>query len=182
MAVFDATFLVMLMDPQANPPVDPSTGQPTTHCKERIEYLITRLEQSAEKVVIPTPALSEFLVKAEQAAGEYLNFFSKRAVFQIAPFDTRGAVELSVLNATALASGDKFSGSKEPWQKVKFDRQIVAIAKVAGHKTVYSDDPGLRKFAVAIGLQAYGVHDIDLPPADAQGNLDLDADDLGGSS
>ena len=81
MAVFDATFLVLLLDPEINPPIDPATNQPVTHAKERIEHLINILEQSAGKVVIPTPALSEFLVGAGQASGEYLEIMRKRAVF-----------------------------------------------------------------------------------------------------
>ncbi len=173
MAAFDATFLVLLLDPDITPPNDPETGQPVTHAKERIEHLITTLEQSASKIVIPTPALSEFLVKADQASGEYLDIIRRRSVFQVAPFDTRCAVELAAMNAAILAGGDKFAGATDPWQKVKFDRQIVAIAKVTSEDTIYSDDPGVRKFAKANGLKAYGVHDLDLPPEDAQKKLDF---------
>ncbi len=173
MAVFDATFLVLLLDPNTQPPIDPETGEAVAHAKERIEHLITTLDQSAAKVVVPTPALSEFLVKSDAASSTYLDIMHKRSVFQIAPFDTRCAVELAEMNANALASGDKFSGSVEPWQKVKFDRQIVAIAKVSGEDTIYSDDPGVRKFAQANGLKAYGVHDLALPPEDAQRSLDI---------
>ena len=174
MAVFDATFLVLLLDPKTSPPIDPATKQPVTRAKERIEHLINLLEQSAGKVVIPTPALSEFLIKADQASGEYLDIMRKRAVFQIAPFDTRCAVELAALNASVMASGSKMGGSTESWQKVKFDRQIVAIAKVSGEDTIYSDDLGVRNFAKSIGIAAYGVHDLVLPPEDAQRKLDLD--------
>lgn len=176
MAAFDATFLVLLLDPNTPPPIDPATDQPVVHAKERIEHLITTLEQSAAKVVVPTPALSEFLVKAEAASSTYLDIMRRRSVFQIAPFDTRCAIELAAMNAHALASGDKFSGSTEPWQKVKFDRQIVAIAKVSGEDTIYSDDPGVRKFAQANGLKAYGVHDLGLAPEDMQGKLQFTDD------
>lgn len=173
MAAFDTTFLVLLLDPNIQAPIDPETGNPVNHAKERIEHLITTLEQSAAKAVVPTPALSEFLVKAEAASGTYLEIMRSRAVFQIAPFDTRCAVELAAMNAAAKASGDKFLGATDSWQKVKFDRQIVAIAKVSGEDTIYSDDLGVRKFAKANGLKAYGVHDLELPPEDAQKKLNL---------
>lgn len=174
MAAFDATFLVFLLDPEVKPPIDPATGQLVTYAKERIEHLITTLEQTAAKVVIPTPALSEFLVKAEAASGQYLDLIRKRSVFQVAPFDTRCAVELAAMNAAALATGDKFTGAKDPWQKVKFDRQIVAIAKVFRQDTIYSDDPSVCQFAKNNGLKAYSVHELDLPPEEAQRRLDLD--------
>ena len=35
----------------------------------------------------------------------------------------------------------------ETWAKVSFDRQIVAIAKVNGAHTIYSDDRGVKNFA-----------------------------------
>jgi hypothetical protein len=38
------------------------------------------------------------------------------------------------------------------WAKVKFDRQIVAIAKVEKASMVYSDDEDVRKLAAAEGI------------------------------
>jgi hypothetical protein len=51
-------------------------------------------------------------------------------VFYVVPFDTLAAIELAVMTRNALAAGDKRAGSKESWAKVKFDRQIAAIARV----------------------------------------------------
>ena len=39
-----------------------------------------------------------------------------------------------------MAEGNKKDGSGEPWAKIKYDRQIVAIAKVIGASAIYSDD------------------------------------------
>ncbi len=172
MAIFDATFLVLLLDPEANPPIDPETGQPVTYAKERVEYLIKIMEQTGGKVVVPTPALSEYLVKADVAGPVRLQMMEKRSVFQIASFDKRAAVELAALTREALKD-DKFGGVDEPWQKVKLDRQIVAIAKVAGEKEIYSDDTGIRKFAKQAGIKPIRAADLDLPPEDAQRKLDL---------
>lgn len=64
MVVFDASVLLLLLDPDASPPNDPATGQPIEHAKARIEHLIATLERQRTKVIIPTPVLSEVLVRA----------------------------------------------------------------------------------------------------------------------
>ena len=78
------------------------------------------------------------------------------------------------MSRTALATGDKKSGSFESWVKVKFDRQILAIAKVVRANTLYSDDDKLRKAARNAGLVAVGVHELPIRPDPPQANLPLD--------
>lgn len=68
MIVFDASILLFLLAPEARPPNDPKTGQPVTRCKERIEHLIATLERDRTKVIVPTPVLSEVLVRAAMQA------------------------------------------------------------------------------------------------------------------
>jgi hypothetical protein len=72
MVVFDATTLLYLFDPEAKAPTDPETGSPVTRVKERIEFLVSELEKRREKIIVPTPALSELLVRAGDAGPEYL--------------------------------------------------------------------------------------------------------------
>ena len=54
------------------------------------------------------------------------------------------------------------------WAKIKFDHQIVAIAKVNGATAIYSDDQDLRTFAQQAGLQVVGLADLPLPPKESQ--------------
>lgn len=61
------------------------------------------------------------------------------------------------------------------WAKLKYDRQIIAIALVAGATVIYSDDKGLRTIAMRHGIKVIGLADLDLPAEDAQGNLELTA-------
>ena len=117
MAVFDTTFLILLLHPDANPPSDPNTGEPVTRAEERIRHLIFQIEKEGEKVIVPTPALSEFMVKADTAGAEYLQIMEKQAVFQMASFDKRAAVELAALTREAIEEGDKKGGIEAPWQK-----------------------------------------------------------------
>jgi hypothetical protein len=51
-----------------------------------------------------------------------------------------------------------------PLNKVKFDRQIVAIAKTQGATAVYSDDGQVASFAIECGMEAYKLSDIVNPP------------------
>lgn len=172
--VFDSTFLVMLTNPEATPPLDPETGKPVELAKERIEHLINTLSEGGDKIIIPTPVLSEFLVRADAAAAEYLQILDRISAFQIENFDKRAAVELAALNREALDTGDKRTGRDATWAKIKFDRQIVAIAKVAKADCIYSDDDDLKTFGTKAGISVIRLHEIDLPPEERQGNLDLD--------
>lgn len=63
MVAFDATIMSLLIYPNSKAPKDPS-GKPVTRCQERIEHLIQTLQEKKEKILIPTPALSEVLVVA----------------------------------------------------------------------------------------------------------------------
>ena len=67
MAVFDSTVLLYLLEPDAQTPRDPATGAPVADARQRIEHLIETLERKNEVVVIPTPVLSEVLVRADSA-------------------------------------------------------------------------------------------------------------------
>jgi hypothetical protein len=67
------------------------------------------------------------------------------------------------MTRAALEQGDKRGGVDAPWNKIKFDRQIVAVAKVAGVTAIYSDDRQLRAFAEQQGLRVMGLADLPLP-------------------
>jgi predicted nucleic acid-binding protein len=171
MVVFDASVLLLLLDPDAKPPNDPATGQPVEHAKARIEYLIATLEPQRTKVIIPTPVLSEVLVRAGDAAPAYLEELNRSARFRIASFDIRAAVELAALTREALEGGDKREGATAPWQKVKVDRQIVAIARTEEAATIYSDDDDVQRFAKRAGIEVIGIAQLPLPPENPQRTL-----------
>lgn len=171
MIVFDASVLLLLLAPEALPPSDPRTGQPVERCKERLDHLIATFERQRQKVIIPTPVLSEILVHAGEAGPAYLDVLGSSARFKIVPFDTRAAVELAALTREAIDQGDKRSGSTAPWAKIKFDRQIIAIARVEGAAAIYSDDAELARLAHRLGIEVVGVADIPLPPPDPQSEL-----------
>jgi predicted nucleic acid-binding protein len=152
--VFDASFLIMLLDPEVK-------GAGETDA--RLTYLIETLEKRKDDIVVPTPALSEVLIGAGDAAPAYLDILSKSARFKIAPFGSRAAVEAAARHREAITAGDKKEGSAS-WAKVKFDRQIIAIAKVEGAERIYSEDGDVVRLGKAEGFQVYRLVDLAEPP------------------
>lgn len=141
----------------------PHASHRVENAKERIEFLISDLHGRGERILIPTPVLAEVLVKVGAARNDVVQTLSKSSKFLIAPFDLRAAVELSLMTDVALSSGDKKGGINESWHKVTLDRQIIAIAKVNGATTIYSDDSGICAVATREGLTAYSVGNIRMP-------------------
>ena len=168
MVVIDATMLLLLLRPETSVPA--SIDRP----KERIEYLVQRLDQAKTKIIIPTPTLSEALVRAgatgAQRIVEQLQRFS---VFSIEAFDTRAAIEVAAMSRDALEKGNKRGQSTASWAKVKYDRQIVAIAKVNGATTIYSDDGDIKTLGRRSSINVVTLAELPLPPQPAQLDLEL---------
>lgn len=171
---FDNTILTLVFNPNAKPCVDPNTGEPIDHIKQRVDTLIDRHSSAGDTIVLPTPALSETYScvddpsKLAQAISEY-------HCFRPAPFDNRAALELADIIQSAIKAGDKRSGSAEPYQKIKFDRQIVAIAKVHNAEILYTDDGNQSAFAEAIGITV--VHSWNLEMSDKHAQVEMLSND-----
>ena len=145
----------------------PDAQYPSTAPKvpDRLAHLVKTLQEARATIVIPSPALAEFLVLAGKEAPAYLEELTDNTVFEIAPFDQRAAVEAEI---RAGESGDRKGGAQGSWQKVKVDRQIVAIAKVCEVDCLYSEDADVRKLGAQMGVEVRGASDLPLPPEDPQ--------------
>jgi len=173
MVVFDATMLLLLLRPNSGRPFD-SDGAPIAQVAERIAYLIQRLDKARNRIVIPTPALSEVLVRAGSAAPQIVETLGRSALFKIMPFDSLAAIEAALMTRAAIDAGDKRGGLEATWAKVKFDRQIVAIAKVARATEIYSDDNDVRTLATAEDITVIGLAELSTPPEKAQIEMQLE--------
>ena len=173
MAVFDATALLYFLERDADVPLDPATDSPVADAKGRIDFLITTLENRRETIVIPTPALSEVLVHAGAAGPQYLEILNTTRCFRVEPFDQRAAVELAAMTRDAISAGDLRAGTNATRAKLKFDRQIIAIALTQGETTIYSDDGDIAKLAGALKIEVVPVHALPRPQEDRQSNFDL---------
>lgn len=166
MVVFDASILLLLLDEGVGSSVD--------HGRARVEHLIDRLSDAGEKIVIPTPVLSECLVHAGPAGAAYLAIIDRLACFRVASFDQRAAVEAAIRTFEARQRGQRKGGDPTASKtKIKYDRQIVAIAVVEGASAVYSDDAAVVGYAREAGLQGVRLADLPLPPEDPQSKLDI---------
>jgi len=95
MVSMDAGYRGHLLHPAAKPPKDPATKRPLTWAPERIERLVEDLHASNERVIIPTPALSEFLVLAGSELQQYLSEFTNQPSFLVRAFDLMAAIEVA---------------------------------------------------------------------------------------
>jgi hypothetical protein len=62
-----------------------------------------------------------------------------------------------------MAAGDKREGSQADWTKVKFDRQIVAIAMVANATEIISDDRHVAAIGERWGMPVRSIEDLPIP-------------------
>lgn len=175
--LFDATILLPLLNPNVPAPTDPKTGQPITHLQQRIQALIKQLEREKTWIVIPTPALAEILVRADKAAEEYFEIINGSAYFRLVSFDERAALEVAAMTREARDAEDKRDGSDDTWAKIKFDRQIVAIAKIARVRKIYSDDNHVRALAAKLGIEVVTLAELPLPSEELQPALPLASPD-----
>jgi hypothetical protein len=152
---FDASVLVFVFNPKTPASID--------RAADRVNGLIESLSRKKAKVIIPTPALTEVMMGGRSIA-EYLECLRPFACFQVRAFDERAAVELAARLGDHRRRNRRRFRNVPAWNKIKFDRQIVAIAKSQGAGAVYSDDEHVRTFAVECGMEAYRLADIPIPP------------------
>jgi len=160
MVVFDNSIFCLVLHPDAKP------RQAVHRAKDRIDYLMETLRDDNEQISLPTPAFAEFLVLAGQDAPQYISVIRDNSVFRIDPLDERAAIELADMEIEQRRKGNKRgSATDAEWQKVKFDRQIVAIAKANGARAIYSDDPHIAKHGEDCGIKVIALADLPTPSA-----------------
>lgn len=150
--------------------------------KTRIDFLVQSLSKSKDRILIPTPVLAEVLVGAGPSRiPELVARIEKLAAFRVASFDQVAAVELALLKESPKNKAPSTLTPVQTKAKLKFDRQIVAIAKVNSASAIYSDDDGLCNVCANNGLKTVRTWELELPPEAAQRELFGRSDDpIGG--
>ena len=157
MNIFDSSYLSIFLN--ANPPVPHDrSGKSVRFFKERIEALVARLNASDEIIGVPAPALAEILVRAGAQRTLFVNILNDRYKFEIIPFGARAAIEAAEL--IDKIKEDTRGKRVETWAKVKFDTQIIAIAKAESATTIYSDDVGIETSAKRVGIRVLRICDL----------------------
>ncbi|MEO8154380.1 MAG: PIN domain-containing protein [Rhizobacter sp.] len=134
----------------------------------KLDYLIATLAKQRTRVLIPTPALAEFLVKDGKAREAHLQELNRRARFSIEPFDQKAAVECALLLEEAWARGQQV---KVTHTKFKFDWQIVAIAASRNATAIYSDDPDIARAAARVKIPVHTTDALPIPASALQSGL-----------
>ena len=101
--------LILLFDEAPGAPIDPATGAPVSYCQDRLRYFLDVYSRpKGAKIVVPTPALGEFLVKVSpQKAPEYISQLQRIRGVLIAPFSPRAALEFARMQQQLLAERRK---------------------------------------------------------------------------
>ena len=174
MVVIDATILMLFFRPDVPVPAAPGGGK-IDLVTERIDYLIQTLEKARTKIIVPTPVLSEILVRAGSSASqEIVEKLNRMAAFRVESFDARAAIEVAAMTRDALAVGTKGKKKATPadtYAKIKYDRQIVAIAKVTRATAIYSDDGHIRTIAALEDIPVIGLSELPIPDSALQPDL-----------
>ena len=156
---FDATVLVDFFNRKLN-----------GDRRAKLDDLVATLEKSKIKIVVPTPELTEVLIRAGKAREEIYNLLVRKSAFEVAPFDAKAAIECSLLLEEAWSATEKRRITNT---KFKFDWQIVAIAATRRVNAIYSEDGDVAKAAARVGIRVIRIDDLVLPESAKQTKLDL---------
>lgn len=161
----DATTLSIMLNPKSRLPVE--------FARERIIGFIGRAEKERRKLIIPTPATAELLTAIGPTSADYIRVINRKAVFEVRAFDDVAAMELAFLNRDVFGGLDK-KNKLEAWQKIKVDRQIIAIAKVADCEQILTEDEALGNRARLCEIEPIKLADLPIPDSAKQGELRLE--------
>lgn len=159
---FDTCIFLYLLDPvYVKLPPDPNTNQPINRPLDRLNLLIQTLDSCGGAILIPTPSWAELLLHPGNAADKWLSETQKNSSIRFASFDMRAAYEAAQIERSATGKDFRHDRSK---QCIKFDRQILAIAKVSGVDTIYTIDNGFCADAKRNNMNIIRLHEMPLPP------------------
>ncbi|HEY8571237.1 hypothetical protein [Phenylobacterium sp.] len=169
----DATFLLYFFAPPegVGVPLD-FAGQPISMAKERVQGLIAELEKQGSTIIVGTPALSEIMVRSGVQAGQsWLAMMNQSKAFKVVPFDAKSAIEVAIMGGHMVKGETSKAATGGTYAKLKYDRQIVAIAATEGATTFYTDDVGQRSLALRLGMSVRGLAEIPIPTTAAAQEL-----------
>jgi len=147
--VFDSTYLIDLFNPKL-------------HGDKRaaLDFLVTELSKARTRILIPSPCLTELLIRAGTARDKYLQLLRSSSAFEVFPFDQRAAMECALLLEAAWDSKSQKAISRT---KFKFDWMIVACAASRNAQRIYSDDGDIWRCAEQVGIPTVKQSELPIP-------------------
>lgn len=163
-ALVDANFLIYLIDKRN------SEDELDQVRMAKLQGVLELVSSSGGGLVIPTPALSEYLINAKEAGELILAKLLANKFVHVASFDHVAATECALIHRRAREDGGHKRAplsQTADWQKIKVDWQILAIAKV--HKCrVITADTDIIKMAPTAGVQLTRIDDLQIPESARQ--------------
>ena len=151
---FDSTYLIDLFNPKI-----------AGNRRAALDHLVLSLSKSRTRILIPSPCLTELLIKADKARDIYLQKLGNSSIFEVIPFDRRAATECALLLAEAWDSKTKRGITLT---KFKYDWMIVACVASRGVKQIYSDDEDIARCAAQVNIQTIAQKHLSVPEASRQ--------------
>jgi predicted nucleic acid-binding protein len=110
---------------------------------EKAEFLISMCDENDIKIMVPAVVVAEILCALEPRFHGAVSELMQRR-FIVLPFDTRAALHFADIWRNKRQSRQESGMSRH---EMKADFMITAIAVAGGASCIYSEDPGLKKFA-----------------------------------
>lgn len=177
--LFDTSVFAVYLQPSV-------TAASVPDAYDRILYLVDEITARQDTIIVPEPVIAEALtVAAPDAMNPILERLDRTAFFRFAPFGRRAAIETAIMSREMRAWPKKNVKALGTRQKVKVDRQIIAIAAAEGVDTIYSDDPHFLKLTKKLKrpIEVRRFADMKVPPGqitfdlrDSNDNEDSDPD------
>lgn len=161
--VIDTNVLVQIMqNGDATDLSDPKTGNPIASGFRRAEALMEHIDNQKAVVVLPSPVLAEYLIGIDVGAyQQHLDIISGVSSIEVVPFDQLAAIECAML---VNAQEQKAMDADATKAKLRFDRQILAIAVACGAKELWTHDKQLYNRALETGVIPRSLADIEPMP------------------
>jgi predicted nucleic acid-binding protein len=155
--VFDSTFLIDLFNSKL-------AGDK----RAALDHLVKSLSNSRVRILIPSPCLTELLVRAGKARDEYVQLLSNTSSFEVISFDRRAAAECAILLEEVW---DKKLQRDITRTKFKYDWMIVACAASRNATKIYSDDGDIARCAAKVRIQTVTQKELPIPLESRQMNI-----------
>lgn len=161
--VIDTNVLVQIMQNEgATDLISPIDGAVVDNAFKRAEALVERIEAVNGLVILPAPVVSEYLLGIDQSSYQiHLDIINSSKAIEVIAFDQIAAVECAMLVSNREM---KTLDPDSKMAKLKYDRQILAIAIASGAKEIWTHDKQLFKRSEAAGLTARSLADISPKP------------------
>jgi len=163
--IVDTNILIALM--KKNSPRANLLGEdgftPVENLELRARALLDHIERSGGTIVIPTPVLAEYLlgIDGEKNKHSQIAQISSMNCFEIISFEELAAIECSLL--PSLHEFKQFAkqiDSNQTANKIRFDRQIISIAKANGINEIWSCDGEVIKKGREVGIEVKSIEEM----------------------